>query len=163
MKITAQEEYGLRILLQIARCRDNKGVSIPQLSEAEGLSPAYVAKLTRLLRMAGYINSTPGNKGGYVLAQSATEINMNQLLKTLGGSLFDKNFCGDYSGSMKLCTNSVDCSIRSLWQMIQFSVDQLLDKVTLGDLIGSEEKSNKQLNVILNDIIKMPAEPEINF
>jgi Rrf2 family protein len=154
MKITAQEEYGLRILLRIARCRDKNGMSIPQLSEAEGLTSAYVAKLTRKLRMEGYINSTPGNKGGYVLAQPTQNINMNQVLKTLGGPLFNKSFCGDYSGSLKLCTNSVDCSVRSLWQMIQFSVDQLLDKVTLYDLITSEEKSGHLLGAILEQNFK---------
>ena len=154
MKITAQEEYGLRILLRIARCQDKNGMSIPQLSEAEGLTGAYVAKLTRTLRIEGYINSTPGNKGGYVLAKPPASINMNQVLKTLGGSLFDKSFCGDYSGSLKLCTNSVDCSVRSLWQMIQFSVDQLLDKMTLYDLINSREKSDHLLNVILEQNFK---------
>jgi Rrf2 family protein len=154
MKITAQEEYGLRILLRIARCQDKNGMSIPQLSEAEGLTGAYVAKLTRTLRIEGYINSTPGNKGGYVLAKPSASINMNQVLKTLGGPLFDKSFCGDYSGSLKLCTNSVDCSVRSLWQMIQFSVDQLLDKMTLYDLINSGEKPNHLLNVILEQNFK---------
>ncbi|MDE3211819.1 MAG: Rrf2 family transcriptional regulator [Bacteroidota bacterium] len=148
MKITAQEEYGLRILLRIAKCEDKYGMSIPQLSEAEGLSPAYVAKLTRKLRLVGYLNSTPGNKGGYVLAKPACQINMNQVLKTLGGPLFDKTFCGDYSGALKFCTNSVDCSVRSLWQMIQLSVDQFLDKVTLADLINSEEKSESLLNTL---------------
>ncbi|MEO7121179.1 MAG: Rrf2 family transcriptional regulator [Ginsengibacter sp.] len=157
MKITAQEEYGLRILLRIARCIDSNGMSIPQLSEAEGLSPAYVAKLTRKLRLVGYLNSTPGNKGGYILAQPANEVNMNQVLKTLGGPLFDKSFCGDYSGSLKFCTNSVDCSVRSLWTMIQFSVDQLLDKVTLSDLINSEEKSDNFLEKILKQNLKPHA------
>jgi Rrf2 family protein len=154
MKITAQEEYGLRILLRIARCDEHEGMSIPQLSEAEGLSPAYVAKLTRKLRIEGYINSTPGNKGGYVLAQKASDINMNQVLKTLGGKLFDKGFCGDYAGSLKFCTNSVDCSVRSLWQMIQFSVDQLLDKITLADLVKSEDKSVHLLSLISNPNLK---------
>lgn len=154
MKITAQEEYGLRILLRIAKCQDRNGMSIPQLSEAEGLTGAYVGKLTRKLRIEGYINSTPGNKGGYVLAQSPSGINMNQVLKTLGGPLFNKGFCGDYSGSLKFCTNSVDCSVRSLWQMIQFSVDQLLDKVTLADLINSEEKSDNFLGAILEQNFK---------
>ena len=154
MKITAQEEYGLRILLRVARCRDKNGMSIPQLSEAEGLTAAYVAKLTRKLRMERYINSTPGNKGGYILARLPENINMNQVLKTLGGPLFEKSFCGDYSGSLKLCTNSVDCSVRSLWQMIQFSVDQLLDKVTLSDLINSEEKSDHLLTLILEENFK---------
>ena len=60
MKITAQEEYGLRILLRIAGCRDAEGMSIPQLSEAEGISPHYVAKLTRILRLGGVHQQHPG-------------------------------------------------------------------------------------------------------
>jgi Rrf2 family transcriptional regulator, iron-sulfur cluster assembly transcription factor len=145
MKITAQEEYGLRLLIRIARCNDKEGMSIPQLSEAEGLSPHYVAKLTRLLRMEGFINSTPGNKGGYVLAAPAGEININKVLKSLGGSLFSQDFCGTHSGALTLCTHSVDCSSRSLWQMIQFIVDGFLDKVTLQDLVSPEQRSSDLL------------------
>ncbi len=149
MKITAQEEYGLRLLLRIASCKDAEGMSIPQLSEAEGLTPHYVAKLARTLRMKGFINSTPGNKGGYVLAIPANQIIINKVLKALGGPLFDTSFCGSHSGSMKLCTNSVDCSSRSLWQMIQYTVDQLLDKVTLHDLVNSEKDSSRLLEEML--------------
>jgi Rrf2 family protein len=149
MKITAQEEYGLRLLIRIASCKDTDGMSIPQLSEAEGISPHYVAKLTRLLRLGGFINSTPGYKGGYVLSMPAREIIINKVLKALGGSLFDQAFCGSHAGAMKFCTNSVDCSSRSLWQMIQFTVDQLLDRVTLHDLVSSEENSAKMLRLLL--------------
>ena len=149
MKITAQEEYGLRILIRIAGCHTEEGMSIPQLSEAEGLSSHYVAKLTRILRMAGFINSTPGYKGGYLLANPANKIIINKVLKVLGGSLFDTGFCGLHAGTLKLCTHSVDCSTRSLWQMIQFTVDQILDKITLDDLVNSEKKSTKILNDLL--------------
>jgi Rrf2 family protein len=149
MKITAQEEYGLRILVRIARCQDKEGMSIRQLSEADGLTSHYVAKLTRILRMAGFINSTPGYKGGYVLAMPAQEININKVLKALGGPLFDNEFCGSHAGAMKLCTNSVDCSSRSLWQMIQYTIDQFLDKVTLHDLVSSEQTSSKFLYDLL--------------
>ena len=149
MKITAQEEYGLRILIRIAGCKDKAGLSIPQLSETEGLSSHYVAKLTRVLRMGGFINSTPGLKGGYVLARPANEIGIKQVLKVLGGVLFDKDFCGMHAGSLKLCTNSVDCTARSLWQMIQFTVDQLLDKITLQDLAHPEKQSANYLNMLL--------------
>ncbi len=149
MKITAQEEYGLRLLVRIARCQSEDGMSIPQLTESEGLSSHYIAKLARILRMAGFINSTPGNKGGYILARPASKININKVLKALGGSLFDTEFCGLHPGNLKICTNSVDCSLRSLWQMIQFTVDQLLDKVTLHDLVNTEENSSKLLNQLL--------------
>ncbi|HEU0110105.1 MAG TPA: Rrf2 family transcriptional regulator [Flavisolibacter sp.] len=149
MKITAQEEYGLRILIRVACCKDETGMSIPQLSEAEGLTIPYVAKLTRNLRMAGFINSTPGNKGGYVLAMPSKEININKVLKSLGGSLFDTSFCSSHAGSLKICTNSVDCSARSLWQMVQFSIDQVLDKISLHDLVSAENGSAKTLVQIL--------------
>ena len=155
MKITAQEEYGLRILLRIAACKDTDGMSIPQLSEAEGISPHYVAKLTRVLRLEGFINSTPGYKGGYILAKPAKEIIVNDVLKSLGGALYDKKFCGTHTGSLKLCVNSIDCSSRSLWKMIQFTVDQLLDKITLADLVNQEKESGKVLEQILEQSIKV--------
>src|SRR5215216_4769161 len=149
MKITAQEEYGLRILIRIGACKDKDGMSIPQLSEVEGLTAHYIAKLARILRMGGFINSTPGYKGGYVLAMPADQIVINKVLKTLGGALFDKEFCGSHSGTLKFCTNSVDCSSRSLWQMIQFMVDQFLDQVTLYDLVNSEKNSTKFFDELL--------------
>jgi Rrf2 family iron-sulfur cluster assembly transcriptional regulator len=145
MKITAQEEYGLRLLIRLAACKDSNGMSIPQLSEAEGLTAHYIAKLTRILRMKGFINSTPGNKGGYVLAKSSRDIVINDVLKALGGPMFTDEFCGSHTGAMKLCTNSVDCSARSLWQMIQYTLDQLLNNVTLYDLVNSEQESTKFL------------------
>lgn len=150
MKITAQEEYGLRILLRIAGCKDKEGMSIPKLSEAEGLSSHYVAKLTRVLRMAKLINSTPGYKGGYILARPSSEIVINDVLKALGGVLFDKRFCGLHAGSLRLCTNSVDCSARSLWQMVQVTMDQLLNQITLADLLSTEEESNQRLRFVLD-------------
>jgi Rrf2 family transcriptional regulator, iron-sulfur cluster assembly transcription factor len=149
MKITSQEEYGLRLLIRIASCKDKEGMSIPQLSDAEGLSPHYVAKLTRILRMAGFLNSTPGNKGGYVLATNAEAIVINKVLKALGGPMFDTQFCGTHAGTVTLCTHSVDCSSRSLWQMIQHTLDQLLDKVTLNDLVNPEKTSSKILEQLL--------------
>ena len=149
MKITAQEENGLRVLIRIAGIKSATGMSIPQLSEAEGLSSHYVAKLTRLLRMAGFINSTPGTKGGYILARASTEIVINDVLKALGGSLFSEQYCLSHSGGLQLCNNSVDCSARSLWQMIQFTVDQLLNQVTLHHLVNPEQESARLLEEML--------------
>ncbi|MEO6069416.1 MAG: Rrf2 family transcriptional regulator [Chitinophagaceae bacterium] len=164
MKITAQEEYGLRILIRIASCKEKDGMSIPQLSEAEGLSAHYVAKLARILRMEGFINSTPGYKGGYVLAIPAEDIVINKVLKALGGALFSSEFCGTHAPPFKLCTHSVDCSARSLWQMIQSLVDQFLDKVTLHDLVNPEKKSIAIFDELLahsKALEQQPAEEKI--
>ena len=159
MKITAQVEYGLRILVRITRCNDEVGLSIRQLSEAEGLSVNYVAKLTRVLRINGLINSTRGHMGGYVLAKPAATITVNDAIKALSGKLFDKKFCDSHAGIMTLCTNSVDCSIRSLWTMMQATLDQLLDKVTLADMV----KTEKNVSAVLQKIIEENAAVSSNF
>jgi Rrf2 family iron-sulfur cluster assembly transcriptional regulator len=145
MKITALDEYGLRILLRVARANSDEGLSISQLSEMEGLSISYVAKLTRTLRHAGLIRSIRGHKGGYILSRPANQITINEVLHALGGALYDKAFCGSHAGDLALCTNSVDCSIRSLWRIVQSTVDRLLVQVTLEDLQGSEKDSAQVL------------------
>ena len=155
MKITAQEEYGLRILIRIAGTNSKSGLSIPQLTKLEGLSIPYVAKLTRILRIGGFINSTPGHTGGYVLARPAVLIGIKEVLKVLGGVLFSDDFCGNHSGTLKLCSNSVDCSSRSLWNLIQITVDQLLDKITLDDLLHSEQESS--------EILKQLTQPKVSL
>jgi len=167
MKITAQEEYGLRVLIRIAACRTMEGMSIPQLSEAEGLTIHYVAKLTRHLRLAGFINSTPGLKGGYVLARPAQAIIINDVLKSLGGALFDDAFCKSHAASVRLCNNSVDCSARSLWQMIQYTMDKLLNQITLHHLVSGESESAVVLEQILqlanNELPAAPASPDVSI
>jgi len=155
MKITAQDEYGLRILVRIAKCNNQSGLSIPQLSEAEGLSNPNVSKLTRILRVGGLINSTKGHVGGYVLARPAADITVNDVLKALGGRLFDEDFCANHVGVLKLCTNSIDCSIRSLWSMVQSTIDKLLDKVTLADLSNNEKDATFTFQGFLEENIDL--------
>lgn len=149
MKITATEEYGIRVLIRIASAQQENGMSIPQLSEAEGLSEPHVAKLCRALRMAGTIKSTPGAKGGYVLSKPAQEIILNDVLIALGGKLYDQGFCDTHTGISNLCTHSIDCATRSLWRMVQFSVESLLARLTLQDLLMHEKDANLKMETIL--------------
>lgn len=150
MKISAKEEHGLRILLRIARNKDKEGLSINQLSEQEGLSVSYVAKITRILRLQGFIKSTPGRKGGYVLQKEPSAIPIIELLNALDGRLFDDAFCANHTGSQRMCTNSVDCSTRSLWRVLQMTIDKVLAEVTLQHLMGDEYNSDNVLQKILD-------------
>jgi Rrf2 family protein len=141
MKITAQEEYGIRILLRIANSRKPEGITIPQLSETEGLSQHYTAKLCRILRMAGFIKSTRGKDGGYFLAHPAEQININKVLTSLGGRLYSEEFCKSHTGQLKSCCHTCACSVRSLWQVVQDAVDNILDHYSLQDLINTKNGS----------------------
>lgn len=140
MKFSSQEEYGLRCLLRIARDGGRTGLTIPEISKAEGISSFYVAKLLRVLRRAGLLKSSRGKIGGYTLSRPPRQITVGEAL-ALGGRLFESDFCTDHAGVERICTSSVDCSIRSLWQAVQHMVDRVLSKTTLADLQGSEHET----------------------
>ncbi|GAB4378102.1 MAG: RrF2 family transcriptional regulator [Calditrichia bacterium] len=135
MKISAQEEYGLRILVRIAQQGNSEGLTIPEISQAEGLSEANVAKLCRILRLADYIKSSRGKSGGYMLNRPAREINLKEILTTLGGRLYDKQYCETHKGISLNCRNKANCCIQPLWEIVQQSVDEVLSNLTLNDLI----------------------------
>jgi Rrf2 family protein len=148
MKFSAQEEFGLRCLLQIARLGPEGSMTIPDVSRVEGMTQTHVAKLMMILRKNGFIKSTRGHLGGYTLALPADEIRVGDVLTALGGKLYDEAFCGKHAGTNDICTHAVDCSVRSLWQVIQGSVDSVLDKITVADLLGpAPSKSNVQFGI----------------
>lgn len=70
------------------------------------------------------------------------EIKVNQVLRAMGGAMYDEKFCGQHAGALALCTNSVDCSLRSLWTILQFNMDKLLDQISIQDLMKSENQAH---------------------
>ncbi|HKA35173.1 MAG TPA: Rrf2 family transcriptional regulator [Thermoanaerobaculia bacterium] len=138
MKLSSQEEYGLRCLLRVGRAGPEGSVTIAELSRSEGISEPNVAKMMRVLRTAGFVQSTRGQSGGYTLARPAADISIGEALAALGGRLYEPSFCETHTGMERLCTNMPDCSIRSVWRMVQTAVDQVLEKITLKDLLVPE-------------------------
>lgn len=135
MKISTIEEYGLRCLLRIGREGERGTLTIPQISAAEKLTNHNVAKLLRILRRGGYIKSIRGQAGGYVLAMAPEKIVIGDVLALLGGRLFDVDFCDRHAGVEQVCTNSVECSVRTLWSQLQYAVDSVVNTTTLQDLL----------------------------
>ncbi|MEP6769014.1 MAG: Rrf2 family transcriptional regulator [Acidobacteriota bacterium] len=143
MKLSTQEEYGLRCLLRVGRAFSEGSVTIPELARAEGMSEPNVAKMMRVLRRGGFVRSTRGQSGGYSLARSPEQIAVGHVLAVLGGRIFDSNFCGSHAGTGNLsCAHMGDCSIRAVWQTIQSAIDGVLAQLSLRELLQSEREMN---------------------
>lgn len=138
MKLSAQEEYGLRCLLTLARARPGASLTTPQIAEAERISGPNVAKILRALKRGGFVLALRGKSGGYTLARKAAEINVGEVLACLGGRFFDPGFCGRHSSATRGCGHNSDCSVRSVWRLVQRAVDDVLGRLTLADLLVEE-------------------------
>ena len=138
MKFSSQEEYGLRCLLAVARAEGS--ITIPEIARLEGLTEAYVGKLLMVLRKEGYISSTRGHSGGYTLSRPPENIAVGDVLSSLGGRLFEDDFCARHSGGSGQCAHEGDCSVRWLWTKVQDAVDHVLNRLTLKDILGGGER-----------------------
>ena len=147
MKISAQEEYGLRCLVQLANLREGESLTLPQIAEREGISTANAGKLMWLLNKAGFVQSTRGTKGGYFLARPAGDIHLSEIIKVLDEDELSKH-CGSYTGVMDECVHNIDCGIRPVLVGLHEIVENALSQITLAQLVGSERAVDKMFHQI---------------
>ncbi len=148
MKISAQEEYGLRCLLQLARAETiGESLTLGQLARREGISTANAGKLMWILSKAGLVLSTRGIKGGYSLSRPASEIHLNQVIRVLEGEPAESH-CKSYSGVLDACVHTGDCGIRPVIVELHQIVDNALADITLSQLLGTEKNVDAALHQI---------------
>jgi len=147
MKFSSTEEYGLRCMLQMAKKGHKGNTTIVELSQKEGLTPAYVAKIMAILRRSGLIQSLRGQSGGYQLSKPPEEISVNDVMEALGGKFFkQEEVCDTPTAEHKSCIHSMDCAIRSLWMGLDLAMSGYLRKCKLTDLVLPEPEMEKWLN-----------------
>jgi len=156
MKISAQEEYGLRCLLQLATLQENESLTLPQIAEREGISVANAGKLMWLLNKANFVNSTRGTKGGYALARPADEIRLSEVIKVLDKDILSKH-CESYTGVLDSCVHKGDCGIRPVIVGLHEIVQEALSKITLAQLVGSEESVDRKFHQIQGLVQKVSS------
>jgi Rrf2 family protein len=147
MKISAQEEYGLRCLVQLASLPDGDSLTLPQIAEREGISTANAGKLMWLLNKAGFVHSTRGTKGGYQLARSAAEIHLNEIIKVLDEEAVTKH-CESYTGVLDTCVHKSGCGIRPVIVGLHEIVENALSQITLAQLVGDERSVDAMFHSI---------------
>lgn len=147
MKVSAQEEYGLRCLLQLAQLGEGEFLTLGQMAAREGISQANAGKLLWLLSKAGLVASIRGTKGGYRLSRPASEIHLDEIIKVLDGDVLDGH-CKSYTGVLDSCVHTGDCGIRPVIVGVHEVVRKALSAITLAQLIGTESKVDATLHQI---------------
>src|SRR5205807_6809802 len=167
MKITSQEEYGLRCLLRLAAVEEGHSSTIPEIAAAEGLSAPYVAKLLAVLRQGGLIDSVRGRAGGYRLARPPADITLGAVMMALGEPLFDDpGYCERHAGTETEGTcvhHGSSCTLRALWQTLEQWMRHTLNQITLADFLQGEHRITDLLRTRLAEAVLEPEAPLITL
>ena len=109
-------------------------VNTKEIAEEYHIPVELLAKVLQALAKNGVIESHNGPKGGYVLAREAGAITVAQVLEAIEGPLGLTDCSHDKDGTP--CVQMEYCNIRTPLFKIQDSIYQLLNSMTIEDIMG---------------------------
>jgi Rrf2 family transcriptional regulator, cysteine metabolism repressor len=142
LRVSTRGEYGVRLMVDLARHFGQQPRSLNEISQAEGLQlkVQYLEQLVRSLREAGLVESTRGAHGGYRLSRAPEEMGMGEIVRALEGPIAPM-ICAT-EGQMEVICDRLDCcSTKYLWARVRDAITSTLDAITLADLVREEDRA----------------------
>ncbi|HEY7349175.1 MAG TPA: Rrf2 family transcriptional regulator [Ktedonobacterales bacterium] len=136
MRVSTRGEYGVRVMVDLARHYGKGPRSLTDISSEEQLPLPYLEQLVKLLRDKELIVSTRGAHGGYQLSRDPLNIRMSEVIRVLEGPIAPMICAVD--GEMELICDRLDCcSTQYLWAKLRDALVQTLDRMTLAELASA--------------------------
>jgi Rrf2 family protein len=137
MKLSTKSRYSVRILLELARHRDDGPVATGEISRRQQIPVKYLEQLVRTLKQADLVGSVRGPKGGHLLAVAPEKISLGQVVR-LFETQTDLVAC---ISAPEKCEMADDCKVRLVWEDATTALFEKLDQITIGDLLSQEKAS----------------------
>ena len=144
MKISTKGRYALRLMLDLALNNNGEYITIKSIAARQEISEKYLEQIITLLSRAKYVKSTRGAQGGYMLALDPKECTVGMILRLTEGGLAPVA-CLD--GDENECSRSSDCVTLDVWKDLNYAINNVVDNVTLADLV------EKQKTKVSNDYV----------
>jgi Rrf2 family cysteine metabolism transcriptional repressor len=142
MMFSTKAEYGVRVMVELARRAGGEGecpVPLAEIAAHDGLPLAYLEHLVARLRKAGLVDSRRGSRGGYMLARPSSEITMAEVVQALEGSIAPIECISQSADGSIVCSRESDlahvCPTKLLWTRVRFAIVRTLQETTLADLV----------------------------
>jgi Rrf2 family transcriptional regulator, cysteine metabolism repressor len=132
VKLSTRAEYGIRVLVALARAEGNGPVSLATVARTEKLPHAYLEQLVGDLRRAQLVSATRGKSGGYSLTRPAAEINLVEAMRALDGPILEMPCAG--ADNLEVCARPQDCSVHDVFQRVYESLEGVLSATNLAEV-----------------------------
>lgn len=132
MKISTKGRYALRMMLDLAMNGKDGCVSLKDIAERQDISKKYLEQIVPLLNKSGMLKTNRGYQGGYMLAKSAADYTVGEILRVTEGDLCPVS-CLRYKPND--CPRAGECMTLFVWEGLYKSITDYLDSVTLQDII----------------------------
>lgn len=135
MRLTTKGRYAVTAMLDLAIHRDQKSVTLADISQRQGISLSYLEQLFSKLRKHNLVDSARGPGGGYRLSRSADEITVAQVISAVDESV-DATKCQ----GMKNCHDAHACLTHELWEDLSDQIREFLSNISLAQVVEKRMK-----------------------
>lgn len=119
-------------------------IALKHIAERQEISDHYLEQLIAILRKAGLVKSVRGAQGGYMLATAPKTITVGIIIRTLEGPLAPSDCVTEEES--KACKKASYCVTKVVWEKIRDSVNDVIDSITLQDMLEDYNKIQNKDN-----------------
>ncbi|MBR1930049.1 MAG: Rrf2 family transcriptional regulator [Lachnospiraceae bacterium] len=143
MKISTKGRYAVRVMFDLALHNSGECIKVKEIASRQGISEKYLEQIIAVLNKAGYVRSIRGAQGGYRLTRDPEDYTVGMILRLTEGSLAPVA-CLD--GNADECDRSDTCETLEVWKNLYDAINQVVDNVTIADLVTSRKKRLENLD-----------------
>ncbi len=134
LRVSRKADYALIALKHLAQHSHDQAWSAADISSSYGISPPLLAKVLQRLAKKGLLQARHGSSGGYTLARDPATITALEVVQAIDGPISITS-CKTRRGD---CDQLSSCTVRDPLRRVNDSVLQVLDQVTLSQLVDEE-------------------------
>ncbi len=131
MKLSTKTRYGARILIDLAQKKNQEPIQVSKIASSQNIPVKYLEQILRKLKMAGFVQSIRGSRGGYFLAEPANTITLGKIVRLFEGQT-DLVECVSFP---EKCDKASECLVRQAWYTATDALYKELDNITIAGLI----------------------------
>ena len=139
LKVSTKSTYAIRALTDLARQSVERPVRVSTIAERQGIPLPFLEQIFSKLRKAGLIEAVRGPQGGYKLSRTPDAITLAEIISVLEGPL-EPVLCSMPENRSPQCHDVEGCVSRTLCNELDGALFGILEKNTLGSLVGQAER-----------------------
>lgn len=123
------------MMIDLAEHENCGYIALKDIAARQNISKKYLEQIIPLMGSNGFLLTTRGSQGGYMLARKPEEYTVGEILRLTEGSLSPVS-CVDVTPAR--CDRSADCATLPIWQGLSKLINNYLDGITLRDILEQQ-------------------------
>lgn len=148
MILSTRGRYGLKMMFELALNYGNGAMPLKDIANKQSLSDTYLEQLISPLRKNRLVISIRGAQGGYELSKKPEEITVGEIIRILEGPLAPSECVLEEEPE---CSKADYCATRIIWEKITDSINNVIDSITLKDMIDDYNRLSKKQNILYEE------------